>query len=138
MKNFSAIKEIIYHLNEAIENGTLKSTKELTIRQYLSAIFSFIMVFLAMPFIEVLELGIISTIMIITSTGFIVYYYICTISSVQYQRTTRLINNVINDNELNENEFAFIFLDEKNIKNQKELRSHLKDCKNKLRSKYNI
>lgn len=138
MKNFSAIKEIVYHLNEGIENGTLKSTKELTIKQYLSGIVSFLMVFLAIPFIEVIELGIFSVILIIASTCFVVYYYICTISSVQYQRTTRFIKKVIHDNELNEGAFHFIFIDEKNIKNQKELKKHLKDCKNKLISKYNI
>ena len=135
MKNFSAIKEIISSLEEGIENGTLKSTKELTIRQYLSAAIAFIMVFLAMPSIEALELGIFPASIIIIGGAFSAYCYFCIISSVQYKRTTRFIKETISNNDLKESDFDFIFLEQTN---KKELREHLRKCKNKLIAEYNI
>jgi hypothetical protein len=133
MKNFSAIKDIISLLENGIANGTLKSTKTLNLSLYISGFLSFLMVFGAFPAIQYIDPFF--SIFILLCTGFIVYYYVCIMMAVQYQRTTRLIKEIISNNDLNESDFDFIFIKQEN---KNELREHLKNCKNKLVYKYNI
>lgn len=124
-------KELSECLDSGINNGTIKSTGSLKRKELLSFITSFCLIFLCLPFTtNHSESSIFVVVLISILSFFSVSIYLNTISSIQYDTTLREIKEIIENNQLDFEDYKYMELD--SINETSLVRKHWSNCKKKL------